>query len=159
MSGIKHEKGGFWGAGSHLCGQRVVYAQYNGNMVADFASTTSTPPPPPASGRYSSITVFEVCGRLNQPLRYHCFGSTFGFDLWPGPLSEVNKIIFTLNIPVCCTRPYYKVVISGHQHFTTFYETSHTWSLTWREKCRLRVYENRVLRKLFGPRRGEVTRE
>ena len=71
---------------------------------------------PPANGRYSSITVFEVCDRLNQPLRYHCFGSMFGFDLWPGTLSEVRKIIFTLNITVRCTRPYYKVVLSDQQH-------------------------------------------
>jgi len=26
-----------------------------------------------------------------------------------------------------------------------------------REECRLRVFENRVLRKVFGPRRDEVT--
>jgi len=34
-----------------------------------------------------------------------------------------------------------------------------TWSLTLREECRLRVYENRVLRRLFGPKRDEVTGE
>jgi len=34
-----------------------------------------------------------------------------------------------------------------------------TWSLTLREECRLRVFENRVLRKIFGPNRDEVTRE
>jgi hypothetical protein len=34
-----------------------------------------------------------------------------------------------------------------------------TWSLTVREGHRLRVFENRVLRKIFGPRRDEVTRE
>jgi hypothetical protein len=34
-----------------------------------------------------------------------------------------------------------------------------TWSLTLKEECRLRVYENRVLRKIFGPKRDEVTRE
>jgi hypothetical protein len=28
-----------------------------------------------------------------------------------------------------------------------------------REKCRLRVFENRVLRKVFGPKRDEVTGE
>ena len=27
------------------------------------------------------------------------------------------------------------------------------------EERRLRVFENRVLRKIFGPKRGEVTRE
>jgi len=34
-----------------------------------------------------------------------------------------------------------------------------TWSLTLREEHRLRVFENRVLRKLFGPKRDEVTGE
>jgi len=34
-----------------------------------------------------------------------------------------------------------------------------TWSLTLREKRRLRVFENRVLRKVFAPKRDEVTRE
>jgi len=32
-----------------------------------------------------------------------------------------------------------------------------TWSLTSREECRLRVLENRVLRRIFGPMgRGEA---
>ena len=34
-----------------------------------------------------------------------------------------------------------------------------TWSLTLREECRLRVLENRVLRRIFGPKRDEVTGE
>jgi hypothetical protein len=34
-----------------------------------------------------------------------------------------------------------------------------TWSLTLREEHRLRVFENRVLRILFGPKRDEVTGE
>ena len=33
------------------------------------------------------------------------------------------------------------------------------WSLTLREERRLRVFENRVLRRLFGPKREEVTGE
>jgi hypothetical protein len=32
-----------------------------------------------------------------------------------------------------------------------------TWSLTLREEHRLRVFENRVLRRTFGPKRDEVT--
>ena len=32
-----------------------------------------------------------------------------------------------------------------------------TWSLTLREDRRLRVSENRVLRRIFGPRRDKVT--
>jgi hypothetical protein len=34
-----------------------------------------------------------------------------------------------------------------------------TWSLTLREERRLRVFENRVLRRAFGPKRDEVTGE
>ena len=34
-----------------------------------------------------------------------------------------------------------------------------TWSLTLREERKLRVFENRVLRRIFGPRRDEVTGE
>jgi hypothetical protein len=34
-----------------------------------------------------------------------------------------------------------------------------TWSLTLREEQRLRVFENGVLRRIFGPKRDEVTRE
>jgi len=29
-----------------------------------------------------------------------------------------------------------------------------TWLLTLREESRLRVFENRVLRRIFGPKRG-----
>jgi hypothetical protein len=34
-----------------------------------------------------------------------------------------------------------------------------TWSLTLREEHRLRVFENRVLRRIFGPKSDEVTGE
>jgi hypothetical protein len=34
-----------------------------------------------------------------------------------------------------------------------------TWSLILREEHRLTVFENRVLRRIFGPRRDEVTGE
>jgi hypothetical protein len=34
-----------------------------------------------------------------------------------------------------------------------------TWSLTLSEEHRLRVFENRVLRRIFGPKRYEVTEE
>ena len=34
-----------------------------------------------------------------------------------------------------------------------------TWSLTSREECRLRVFKNSVLRRIFGAKRDEVTVE
>ena len=32
-----------------------------------------------------------------------------------------------------------------------------TWSLIMREECRLKVFENRVLRRIFVPKRDEET--
>jgi hypothetical protein len=32
-----------------------------------------------------------------------------------------------------------------------------TWSLTLREEHKLRMFENRVLRRIFGPKRDEVS--
>jgi hypothetical protein len=34
-----------------------------------------------------------------------------------------------------------------------------SWSLTLREEFKLRIFENRVLRRIFGPKRDEVTGE
>jgi hypothetical protein len=34
-----------------------------------------------------------------------------------------------------------------------------TWLLTLREKCRLKVFENRVLKRIFRPKRDKVTGE
>ena len=41
------------------------------------------------------------------------------------------------------------VVLYGHE----------TWSPTLREERKLRVFENKVLRRMFGPRRDEVTED
>jgi hypothetical protein len=41
------------------------------------------------------------------------------------------------------------VVLNGYE----------TWSLTFREERRLRMYENSVLRRIFGPKSEEVTEE
>jgi len=34
-----------------------------------------------------------------------------------------------------------------------------TWSLILREECRLRMFKNRVLGRIFVPKRDEVTRK
>ena len=39
------------------------------------------------------------------------------------------------------------------------WKRSRLWSLTLREERNLRVFENRVLRRVFGPKRDEVTGE
>ena len=33
-----------------------------------------------------------------------------------------------------------------------------TWSFTFREVCRLRVFENRLLREIYGPKRDDITK-
>jgi len=40
---------------------------------------------------------------------------------------------------------------------TSFLTGCETWSLILREEPRLRVFESRVLRRIFGPKRDEVT--
>jgi hypothetical protein len=34
-----------------------------------------------------------------------------------------------------------------------------TWSLTSREECRMRMFENKVLRRIFGLKRDEIIQE
>jgi hypothetical protein len=81
----------------------------------------------------------EVKSRLK--LGYACYHSVQ--NLLPSSLLSKNlkiKIYITIIFPV---------VLYGCE----------TWSLTLREKCRLRVFENRVLRRIFGPKRDEVIGE
>ena len=56
----------------------------------------------------------------------------------------------------------YLLVWCGYFQVCTLLEVLYgceTWSLTLREEHRLRVFENRVLRRIFGPRRDGVTGE
>jgi hypothetical protein len=52
----------------------------------------------------------------------------------------------------------YKQSSHGEQEWSND-QLYHTWWLTFREKRRLWVFEKRVLRKIFGPKRDEVTEE
>jgi hypothetical protein len=40
-----------------------------------------------------------------------------------------------------------------------FFNGYETWSVIFREEHKLTVFKNRVLRKIFGPKRDEVTGE
>ena len=60
--------------------------------------------------------------------------------LWPNLLSKSIKI----NI--------YRTIILSFVLYGC-----ETWSVTFREGHRLRVFENRVLRNIFGPKRNDVT--
>jgi hypothetical protein len=52
-----------------------------------------------------------------------------------------------------------KVKIYKNIFLSTVLYGCETWSLTLREEHRLRVFENRVLRRICGPKRDEVTEE
>jgi hypothetical protein len=43
--------------------------------------------------------------------------------------------------------------------FLVVFYGSETWSRALREERRLRVFENRVLKRIFGPKRDKVTGE
>ena len=57
-------------------------------------------------------------------------------------LSKNFKIVYKLKIYKIIILP---VVLYGYE----------TWSLTLREGCRLTVFENRILRRVFGSKRDE----
>jgi len=63
--------------------------------------------------------------------------------------SLLSSSLLTKNLKIKIYRTIIVSVVNGCE----------TWSLTLREERRLRVFENRLLRKIFGPKRDEVTRE
>jgi hypothetical protein len=62
----------------------------------------------------------------------------------------MRRIMFCQNLKI---RVYKTIILPVVLH------CCETWSLTLREEHRLRMFENRVLRKIFGPKRDEVTGE
>jgi hypothetical protein len=68
---------------------------------------------------------------------------SFGAEYFSSSLQSKNlktKVYKTVTLPV---------VLYGCE----------TWSLAFREVCRLRVFENRALRRIFGPKGNDVTGE
>jgi hypothetical protein len=63
----------------------------------------------------------------------------------------------TFRLLVCC-RKYLSIGIYNTIILPVVLYGCETWSLTLREKSKLKVFENRVLRRIFGPKRNEVTR-
>jgi hypothetical protein len=65
----------------------------------------------------------------------------------PGSEHKTQHSGRVVNTPALCSVGWVLLVLYGCE----------TWSLTLREEHRLRVFENRVLRRIFGPKRDEVT--
>ena len=57
-----------------------------------------------------------------------------------------------------CLTTYHFPSIQNYNFACAFYGCD-TWSLTLREELRLRVFQNRVLRRFFGPKIDEVIEE
>jgi hypothetical protein len=58
------------------------------------------------------------------------------------------------------TKSSYNIVKDYHNtHRNIILNKTETWWLTLREERRLRVLENRLLRRISGPKRDEVTGE
>jgi hypothetical protein len=76
---------------------------------------------------------------------------SFFLKIHSGPYSHIRQNVccqINLKIRICRTIML-PVVLYGCE----------TWSLTLREEYRLRVFENRVLRRIFGPRRDDLRGE
>jgi hypothetical protein len=76
--------------------------------------------------------------------------TVFGECLLPFGSESLSSRLLSRNVKV----KIYKTIIL----LVVFYGCE-TWSLTLREEHRQKVFENMVLRRIFGPKRGEVTRE
>jgi hypothetical protein len=62
-------------------------------------------------------------------------------------------------LPTSLLSKKYKDKDIQNYNFAYFLCGYETWSLTLREERRLRVFENRELMRIFGPKRDEVTGE
>ena len=65
----------------------------------------------------------------------------------------IFRVLLSITIGDCCVKIYRSIILP-----VVLYGCEN-WSLTFREERRLRVFENRVLTKVFGPKRDEVTGE
>jgi hypothetical protein len=66
--------------------------------------------------------------------------------------SACYRLVLNLFLPIC-----YPKNIKTKIYRTAVLYGCETSSLTLREERRLRVFENRVLRRIFGPKRDKVT--
>jgi hypothetical protein len=69
----------------------------------------------------------------------------------------LNDISATMTYMMWCEEHCSNVSVFKRVHvFNLVLYGCQTWPLTLREEHRFRVYENRMLRRIFGPKRDEV---
>jgi hypothetical protein len=74
--------------------------------------------------------------------------------LWNACCYSVENLLSSSFLPKMLKIKIYRIII-----LPVVLDGCETWSLTLSQERRLRVFENRVLRRLFGPKRDEVTGE
>jgi hypothetical protein len=94
------------------------------------------------------ISEAEDCyeGKLKQPSSLHFTNST-NLKKVSGAKASVFSSAVEKSINRTCATVILPVVLYGCE----------TWNLILREEYRLRAFENRVLRRIFGPKRDRVT--
>jgi hypothetical protein len=93
--------------------------------------------------------------RLAGQLYLSVLSSNFQRDIFLIPATVSMKMtIETFNLVI--DRVSWRNIQSHLQVTFCLMYGSETWSLTLREEYRLRVYENRVLRRIFGPKKDEM---
>ena len=67
------------------------------------------------------------------------------------------SILFPYHVCICCYPKHVQIKTYRAIILLVILYGCESWSLTLREERRLKVFENRVLRIIFGPKREEVT--
>jgi hypothetical protein len=70
--------------------------------------------------------------------------------------SSRKKMAKVINLPFCLLAKNLKIKIYRHISLPVVLCGCETWCLTLREEQGLRVFENRLLRRIFGPKRDEI---
>ena len=74
-------------------------------------------------------------------------------------LENVSYILGPNLLSCCLLSKYMNIIIHQTIIFPLVLHGCETWSLTLRKKHRFTMFQNGVLRKIFWPKRDEVTKE
>ena len=97
--------------------------------------------------------VFIFYGRWRPVTRVSCNNAHMCVTYHMTSVTHISNFIYIYYVTILKVKIYRTIILS-----VVLYGCE-TWSLTLREERKLRVFENMVLRRIFEPRRDEVTGE